>query len=172
MRWPSPHPRRAGARARARCRGRHARRVAPVVLLTVAGAVAADNAPRLFTTPAERDRLDQLRAAATAEDLARQREQEQRRQEPARAAAAPAPEPPKRPRVHVRGFVRRSDGPSAVWVNDASTLGGERVGDGVAAGRIEGSSVVVTLPDGRRVRLRPGQTWDPERERVVDVTDR
>lgn len=131
------------------------------VFATGAADAAAAEGPRLFTTPQERERLDALRAEATAEELARKPE---RKSEPEPAAV---PEPP--PRVHLRGFVRRSGGPEAVWVNEGSTLSGSHFGEGISAGRIEGSIVVVTLPDGRRVRLKPGQTWDPERGKVVDV---
>ncbi len=117
--------------------------------------------PSLFTTPEQRERLDRIRAEATAEELAREPEPEP---EPEVAAA---PEPP--PRVHLRGFVRRSRGPSAVWVNSGNTLQGAAVGEGLAAGRVEGATVVVTLPDGKQVRLKPGQIWDPETGKVVDV---
>lgn len=132
----------------------------PVLLLFIAAPVPADG-PSLFTTPEQRERLDRARAEATAEELAREPEPEP---EPA-AAAAPKPQP----RVQLRGFVRRSKGPSAVWVNGGNTLQGTAVGDGLAAGQVEGATVVVTLPDGKQVRLKPGQTWDPESGKVVDV---
>lgn len=117
--------------------------------------------PSLFTTPEQRDRLDRIRAEATAEELAREPEPEP---EPAATAAPQSP-----PRVHLRGFVRRSKGPSAVWVNSGNTLHGTAVGDGLAAGRVEGATVVVTLPDGKQVRLKPGQIWDPDSGTVIDV---
>ncbi|WP_139150885.1 hypothetical protein [Halofilum ochraceum] len=134
--------------------------LAAAVLLLAAIPVSAAG-PSLFTTPEQRERLDRIRAEATAEELAREPEPEP---EP---AATAAPKPP--PRVHLRGFVRRSKGPSAVWVNSGNTLQGTAVGEGLAAGRVEGATVVVTLPDGKQVRLKPGQTWDPESGEVVDV---
>lgn len=149
-------------------------RPAVAITLLVALAPAAPAAPafddqRLFTTPAERARLDELRAARQAE--------------PAGGSDAPAsgtagdqgaptarPEPPPPAPVRLRGFVRRSDGPGAVWVNDASSVDDARLPDDleVHSGRLDGATVVVTLPDGRRIRLKPGQTWDPESGRVVD----
>lgn len=132
----------------------------PALLLLGATAVPAAG-PRLFTTPEQRERLDRIRAEATAEELAREPEPEP---EP---AATTAPKPP--PRVHLRGFVRRSNGPSAVWVNSGNTLQGTAVGEGLTAGRVEGATVVVTLPGGKQVRLKPGQTWDPESGTVIDV---
>ncbi len=133
-----------------------------MLLLFIAAPVPAAG-PSLFTTPEQRERLDRARAEATAEELAREPEPEPT---PEQEAAA-APKPP--PRVHLRGFVRRSRGPSAVWVNGGNTLEGAAVGEGLAAGSVEGATVVVTLPDGKRVRLKPGQIWDPESGTVVDV---
>ncbi|GEM_PF-3650995 len=129
------------------------------VLLMVATVPAAGST--LFTTPEQRERLDRARAEATAEELAREPEPEP---EPA-ATAEPKPQP----RVQLRGFVRRSKGPSAVWVNDGNTFQGSAVGDGLAAGRVEGATVVVTLPDGKQVRLKPGQTWDPDSREVLEL---
>jgi hypothetical protein len=136
-----------------------------VLILFTAVPVSAAG-PTLFTTPEQRERLDRVRAEATAEELAREPEPEP--ESAPRATAAPKPPP----RVHLRGFVRRSKGPSAVWVNSGNTLAGSAVGDGLSAGRMEGATVVVTLPDGRQVRLKPGQTWDPESGTVVDVGGR
>lgn len=127
---------------------------------------------RLFTTAAERERLQALRAERAEREARRDGAPE----ESGRAAsgggsaarAAPQPEPP--PRVDLRGFVRRSGGPDAVWVNDGSTLSGETLeGDiRVRAWGRDGSTVRITLPDGRTIRLKPGQTWDPETGRVRD----
>ena len=148
-----------GARTIRGCGYRPSRLLAAVLLFLAAPVFAAG--PSLFTTPEQRERLDRIRAEATAEELAREPEPEP---EP---AAAAAPKPP--PRVHLRGFVRRSKGPSAVWVNSGNTLQGTAVGEGLTAGRVEGATVVVTLPDGKQVRLKPGQVWDPESRTVEDV---
>lgn len=140
----------------------------PAAALALAPVAAAAAEPRLFTTAEQRERLDQLRAEATAEELAQAAEPEP---EPEAQATRPA-EPPPPPRVHLRGFIRRSDGPSAVWVNEGSTIQGIGEGIRIDSGQIRGDSVVVRLPDGRRVRLKPGQEWDPERGEVVDVGGR
>ena len=133
-----------------------------IVLITLGLATPVQAAgPTLFTTPEQREQLDRIRAEATAEELARAPEPEPEPQ------AAPAPKPP--PRVHLRGFVRRSNGPEAVWVNSGNTFQGSAVGEDLNAGRVEGGTVVVTLPDGKQVRLKPGQTWDPDSGTVVDV---
>ena len=133
-----------------------------IVLVTLGLATPIQAAgPTLFTTPEQREQLDRIRAEATAEELAREPEPEPEPQ------AAPAPKPP--PRVHLRGFVRRSNGPEAVWVNSGNTFQGSAVGDDLNAGRINGGTVVVTLPGGKQVLLKTGQTWDPESGTVVDV---
>lgn len=113
---------------------------------------------RVFTRGDERARLDRAREGVRIES----RDGERR---------AVVPEPPKVPDVHLQGFIRRSDGPPAVWVNDDNTLGGDRV-EGqlrVQSGRIDGRTVLIRLPDGRYIRLKPGQRYDPDSGRVVDV---
>lgn len=140
------------------------RRLAVLVLAAVlplgAGAGEVFDDERLFTTPKQRERLDRARAGVRVETP-----------ESGRPPALADPEPPEPPpEVRLRGFVRRSGGRSAVWVNDRSTLGRHGLGDDleVQRGRVEGSTVVIRLPDGRTVRLKPGQRWDPESGRVVD----
>jgi len=116
---------------------------------------------RVFTREDQRQRLDRAReqmrvgggeAAANGSTQAVQR-------------------PPKVPEVHLQGFIRRSDGPPAVWLNDRSTLRGDRI-DGnltVESGRISGQTVLIRLPDGRRIRLKPGQRYEPESGQVTDA---
>lgn len=126
---------------------------------------------RLFTTAGERERLAALRSERAERQAQRDAEQQSggaASRGSSAARASPKPEPP--PRVDLRGFVRRSDGPEAVWVNDGSTLSGDMLEDNIRVrdGRLDGSTVRITLPDGRTIRLKPGQTWDPETGRVRD----
>lgn len=149
------------------------RLLAVLALMALPGAALAAPAfddQRLFTTAAERQRLEELRAAGadaakreTAADAAGET-----------AARRSRVEPRKLPPVELRGFVRRSDGPGAVWVNDGSTVDDAPLPDDirVRSGRLDGATAVVTLPDGRTVRLKPGQTWDPDTGRVVDSYER
>jgi hypothetical protein len=121
---------------------------------------------RLFTTAEQREYLNALRAGSPAPE----RPQDDRRQE----VIPPEVEKKarkKQPSVTLHGFVRRSDGRSAVWANHQSTLKDERLAEDIRidSGRIEGTAVLVTLPDGRKIRLEPGQVWDADRNRVVDV---
>lgn len=115
---------------------------------------------RVFTRAEDRERLDRAREGVSIESGGTG---QQRR--------TVVSEPPKIPPVRLRGFIQRSDGPPAVWVNDESTLGGDRVGGRlqVESGRIDGQTVLIRLPDGRYIRLKPGQRYDPDSGRVVDA---
>jgi hypothetical protein len=97
---------------------------------------------RLFFTPEERAALDARRRARV----------------PDKPAAAPVVASPV---TRVDGYVRRSEGPSTVWVN---------------GGRVEeaspGSDARVSIPlgpGGGRVRLKPGETLDRGTGEVRDV---
>lgn len=121
---------------------------------------------RLFTTAEQREYLDALRAGSPAPERP-----DDGRQEPVVPPKAEQEKAEKKlPSVSLQGFIRRSDGRSAVWANGQNTLNDDRLADDVRidSGRIEGTTVVVTLPDGRKVRLEPGQAWDSDSGRVVD----
>ena len=113
---------------------------------------------RLFTTAAQRARLDRLRAGREIAHI-----EDQRALVPAHKQAPPSP-------VRLEGFVQRSGGPPAVWVNDRNTLSGDRIAPGIRvdSGRIEGGTVVIELPGGQTIRLKPGQTWDPKTGHIHD----
>ena len=98
---------------------------------------------RLFYTPEERAALDARRRARL----------------PDKPAAAPAAAVS--PVTRVDGFVRRSAGPSTVWVNGAPL-------DEASPG----SDARVSIPTGDRggrVRLKPGETLDRGTGEVRDV---
>jgi len=120
---------------------------------------------RLFTTPQQRARLDDMRARLDG-DLDGPEELIGATGLPLGEVDQPASEPEPEPlsEVRVHGFVQRSGGPPALWIDDASGLE-----TGIERGRIDGDSVVVTLPDGRTIRLKPGQVYDPERDAVVEA---
>lgn len=102
---------------------------------------------RLFFSPEQRANLD-LRRKARMPD------------KPAAPIAAPT--------TRVDGYVKRSGGPSTVWIN------GEALGEGAGeAPRIDASrergTVSVTVEGGGRVRLKPGETLDRGNGDVRDV---
>jgi hypothetical protein len=143
----------------------------PIVIvgLLLATAAGAETVPRdfgdqrLFTTPSERERLDTLRAQRSADA---ETEPEQERNPASQESQTAKPADP----IELRGYIQRSDGPAAYWLNDSSSIDRSGLPDGVAieSGRLDGGSVIVTLPDGRKVRLEPGETWDPESGGVVE----
>ena len=104
--------------------------------------VQAQELGRLFFTPEERAALDARRKARLPD-------------KPASTPAAAAPV------TRVDGFVRRSAGPSTVWVNGAP-----------AEDASPGSDARVSVPLGDRagrVRLKPGETLDRGTGEVHDV---
>lgn len=97
---------------------------------------------RLFFTPEQRAALDARRRARV----------------PDKPAAAPIVASPT---TRLDGYVRRSSGPSTVWVNGATVDGASPGGD---------SRVSVPVGDsGARVRLKPGETLDRGTGEVRDV---
>ena len=104
--------------------------------------VHAEQMGRLFFTPEQRAALDARRKARV----------------PDRPATAPLVASPI---TRVDGYVRRSQGPSTVWVNGAS------VDDA-----LPGSDARVSVPagdGGARVRLKPGEALDRATGEVRDV---
>ena len=99
---------------------------------------------RVFTTPAERQRLDSQRSGGT---------------KPARAdmettlPATPAT-------VELQGIVMRSNGSHAVWINDSNALCCGRTVGGLRVRAGEAGMVRVEIPDRGIVVLAPGQSYD------------
>ena len=116
------------------------------LVLLLPGAAPAQDLGRLFFTPEQRSALDARRRARV----------------PDKPAAAPVVASPT---TRLDGYVKRSGGPSTVWVN------GESVTEGTAqAPRIGGNEVSVPVGDGgSRVRLRPGEVLDRGSGEVRDV---
>lgn len=134
--------------------------VAPLLLVSAPGA-EAQRLGRLFTSPQDRAELDELR----------------------RIAALPVPEPAPEPipraqpqpevenepqgldfsRLVINGVVRRSGGPSQVWLNGDLLERGSVSREGVAveSTRSARDGVRLRLPSGAgTVALRPGQQID------------
>ena len=122
-----------------------------ILLSACSAARSADELGRLFFTPAERAALDARRNAHV----------------PDRPSAPIAASPVTR----IDGYVRRSQGPSTVWVN------GESLPEGVSgAPRIEPRAhdgaprVSVSVGEhGNRVNLKPGELLDRGTGEVSDV---
>ncbi|HEY8353877.1 MAG TPA: hypothetical protein VIK69_02530 [Methylophilaceae bacterium] len=141
------------------------------VLLAIVQALAfniADAAVlegRLFTTPVERVRLDQLRQSSklpTSEDW-----QEQENPEP----QVTVPDPVVPGSVSVQGYITRSDGrKGTVWINNMPLQEGDEAG-AVRVKRLpqNGGQVHVSIPAiGRELRLKAGQIYVPETDSITE----
>ena len=119
---------------------------------------------RLFTTPQQRAELERLRHAPPPAPKPKLVEQPK--------VEAPQAPPPTVPPITVNGVVVRSDGESTAWVNGQSTVDGNVDVDNVQVNprRIKGLSVPITTPSNLPdVRLKPGQSYDPDTGTVVDI---
>ncbi len=130
-------------------------RLATTSLAALLTAVAVGAEPifddqRLLTTPQERERLDASRAQApTAAGVTDAND------------APPVAETPAAT-IRVRGILRRTDGPDRVWLEAPEGTAPDAI-------RVDGGGVIQPLPDGRTVRLRPGEIYDPETGEVTDA---
>lgn len=141
------------------------------VLLAIVQALAfniADAAVlegRLFTTPVERVRLDQLRQSSklpTSEDW-----QEQENPEP----QVTVPDPVVPGSVSVQGYITRSDGrKGTVWINNMPLQEGDEAG-AVRVKRLpqNGNQVQISIPSiGRDLKLKAGQVYVPETDSIAE----
>lgn len=113
-----------------------------LALMLLPPCAQAQDIGRLFFTPEQREALDARRRARV----------------PDRPAAAPVLAAPT---TRLDGYVRRSQGPSTVWVN------GSNVDEATP-----GNDARVSVPvgdGGARVRLKPGETLDRNTGEVHDV---
>lgn len=115
---------------------------------------------RLFTTPAERERLDALRQSGGQSPVAAQ-------PAPVEEVQPPAPPPPPPEPMVVTGIVTRSDGKSVVWINDTPQPDQTVTR---SAGRTP--AAVVTLPSGQRATIKAGQALDVTTGAVGDAPRR
>jgi hypothetical protein len=121
-----------------------------VVILVAGGAQAADELGRLFFTPEQRAALDARRKARVPE-------------KPAAAVVAS-------PVTRIDGYVKRSGGPSTVWMNGESLPDGAPEAPRIEQpGRPEGRVSISVGEGGGRVRLKPGEVLDRGSGEVRDV---
>jgi hypothetical protein len=117
-----------------------------LLLFSLAASVsAAEELGRLFFTPEQRAALDARRKARMPD-------------RPTAAVASPV--------TRIDGYVKRSGGPSTVWLN------GESVPDGLPEGPRIGADTGVSISVGEsraRVRLKPGEALDRGTGHVQDV---
>ena len=121
-----------------------------LVMLIAAPAAQSQEVGRLFFTPDQRANLDQRRKARVPDKPA------------AATVAAPV--------TRVDGYVKRSAGPSTVWINGESVPENAPEAPRIDGGRDPSGSVSISVGEsGKRVRLKPGESLDRGNGEVHDV---
>ncbi|HEY3078204.1 MAG TPA: hypothetical protein VGJ74_23755 [Burkholderiales bacterium] len=116
----------------------------------LAPAAQAQELGRLFFTPEQRASLDARRKARIPDKPA------------AVVVAAPV--------TRLDGYVKRSAGPSTVWINGESVMESAPEAPRIDAGRAAEGAVSITIGEGgNRVRLKPGEALDRGNGEVHDV---
>jgi len=133
-----------------------------LLMLSPAAALAAEPFGRLFTTPAERATLDHLRQTRKIEPV---------NVDPTQEIIELAPVVP--PAISVQGYVKRSDGKKGtVWINGQPVQESSSA-DGVEVGKLpkNGNQVQIKVPGlDKNLKLKAGQTYDPETNSVSEST--
>jgi hypothetical protein len=125
--------------------------LALIVLLLPAAPAQAQELGRLFFTPEQRANLDARRKARVPD-------------KPAAAAVVASPV------TRVDGYVKRSAGPTTVWINGESVADNAPEAPRIDTGRADGGAVSITVGEGgARVRLKPGEALDRGNGEVRDV---
>jgi hypothetical protein len=140
------------------------------LLLGLSCPVAGDELGRFMTTPAEREMLNELREAT---DLV-VNEPEKKPEPVVEKVVVPEAEPEEAieiPGITVNGVVYRRGGKSTAWVNGKNTLEGDLESQylDVDGRAIRGQVVPIEIKINQRtLKLKPGQTYQPESNRVID----
>ncbi|WP_338849186.1 hypothetical protein V8J88_09560 [Massilia sp. W12] len=131
-------------------------------LLAQSAPLAAQTTPafqpgRLLSTPAQREQLDELRRRTGKPLPPAPQFNDDIILTPSKPAAAPTPAPstPAPAQgvtpLQFNGYIKRSRGPATYWVNQQALPGAPQHGE-----------LQITLPDGRRARLKSGEMIDAE----------
>ena len=124
------------------------RLIVVIFLVLLAPSARAQELGRLFFTPQQRADFDARRKARVPD-------------KPATAAVAS-------PVTRLDGYVRRSSGPSTVWINGESVTEASPDAPRIDRGP-SGSVSIVVGEGGGRVRMKPGESLDRGNGEVHDV---
>jgi len=141
--------------------------VVGVILLagTIGPVYADDEFGRFFTTPKQRERLDELRNSST-EVVVNVNEDELKINEEDKKTEQQHNE------ITLRGIVYRTDGKNTAWVNDSNSYEGDVASDvtRVDENEIGPGGVEMELPGKKRkVRLKVGEAYDSTDDKTNDV---
>jgi len=138
---------------------------------TVIQAAPNDDFGRLFSKPAEREKLDKLRQSEQLKVVTTQESA------PPESGAEQLPVDTSAP-ITMQGYVKRSDGvKGTLWINNQAVQEGDAV-DNVQVGRINrrGFSTKATNAEGvdvqaggKKIRLKAGQVYEPETSQIKEL---
>jgi len=138
---------------------------------TVIQAAANDDFGRLFSKPAEREKLDKLRQSQQLKIVTPQKSESS--DSDADTQPVDITEP-----ITMQGYVKRSDGvKGTLWINNQAVQEGDAV-DNVQVGRINrrgfstkasGAEGVDVQASGKKIRLKAGQVYEPETSQVKEL---
>ena len=158
--------------------GTRAAFVAVILGVITPGFIYAEDLGRLFLTPEERVQLERARhppPAVVAVPAPTPPIVDANLPPPVDELGAdqilPDAPPPNVPPITVNGVVMRSNGQSTAWVNGQNTQDGDFSADNIRVGAPRGGRVTIVTPEHLPdVQLKPGQTYDPSTNTIVDVS--
>lgn len=124
---------------------------------------AVDKFGRFFTSPAQRQRLDELRKV----------EPEQRIQVEEEVLLVEESDEPEEvvevDTLTVRGLVYRGKGKSTAWINESNTFEGGLSSQYINVGDIDSNKVEIKIPSAEKeVKLNVGESFDPLTDSYAD----
>lgn len=136
-----------------------------MLTLIVSNVWAVDKFGRFFTSPAERQRLDELRKGIAGPDV--EIEDVLVIEESEEESEAPSVDT-----LTVRGLVYRGKNKNTAWINNTNTYEGGLSSQYINVGDIESSNVEIKIPTAKKqVKLGVGESFDPASEQLDDLLD-
>ena len=136
-----------------------------------ADCVYADELGRLFTTPAERKMLNEIRYAPP-EPVAEPVVVEKPIEEIMEPEVVEEEPPVLTDTIQVKGMVYRKNGRNTAWINDSNTFEGDLESQfiKVRPDEIGRDEVQIIMPDNTtQIELKAGQSYEPVEGRVIDL---
>ena len=128
-------------------------------------AARSDDFGRLFTTPKERERLDEIRNAAASTTV-------NIKDTELNVNEATEKVEPKHEDIKVKGVVYRSDGKNTAWLNDTNSNEGDVASQylKVDEHNINPDGVKLVLPGNKKaVHLKVGEAYDSATDKTSDM---
>ena len=128
---------------------------------------SAEDFGRIFTTPNQRQQLDELRKTQTDIKIEVQDEELAIEQNPIVEAAASG-------ELRLKGLVYRNDGKNTAWINDSNSYEGDLSSQytGVNEDSVAADEVVIEMggADSGKLSLKVGQSFNPVTMEIRDIS--